>query len=66
MKFGAHIFLWTDRWSDASLSLLDRAASLGLNALAALSNDCVAASRAIRDAALGDKSASVGRPPSRS
>jgi len=33
MLFGAHIFLWTDHWSDASLPLLDRAASLGLNAL---------------------------------
>jgi len=31
MKYGAHIYLWTDRWSDASLPLLDNAAALGLD-----------------------------------
>jgi D-psicose/D-tagatose/L-ribulose 3-epimerase len=31
MKFGAHIYLWTDRWSDESLPLLDNAAALGLD-----------------------------------
>ena len=31
MKLGAHIYLWTDRWSDASLPLLDKAAALGLD-----------------------------------
>lgn len=30
MKFGAHIYLWTDRWSDDALWILDRARSLGL------------------------------------
>lgn len=31
MKFGAHIYLWTDRWSDDALWIFDRAASLGLS-----------------------------------
>ena len=31
--FGAHIFLWTDRWSDDSLSLIDRVRNLGLDCL---------------------------------
>ena len=31
MKYGAHIYLWMDRWSDASLPLLDKAAGLGLD-----------------------------------
>ncbi|MFO7955494.1 MAG: sugar phosphate isomerase/epimerase family protein [Candidatus Brocadiia bacterium] len=30
MKFGAHIYLWTDRWSDDQLDLLDNARGLGL------------------------------------
>jgi D-psicose/D-tagatose/L-ribulose 3-epimerase len=33
MNFGAHIFLWTDRWTNASLPLLDRARALGLDVL---------------------------------
>jgi D-psicose/D-tagatose/L-ribulose 3-epimerase len=33
MKFGAHIFLWIDHWSDNSLDLLDRARELGLDCL---------------------------------
>jgi hypothetical protein len=37
-----------------------------LSARAPLSNDCVAASRPIRAAAFGDRSASAGRPQSRS
>lgn len=31
MKFGAHIYIWTDRWSDDCLGLLERAKSLGLD-----------------------------------
>ncbi len=30
MKYGAHCYLFTDRWSDRSLPLLDRAGKLGL------------------------------------
>ncbi len=30
MIFGAHNYIWTDRWSDDQLRLLDRAKSLGL------------------------------------
>lgn len=30
MKFGAHIYLWVERWSDSTLWLLDRARELGL------------------------------------
>jgi len=33
LKFGAHIFLWIERWDDAALPLLDRAAGLGLSCL---------------------------------
>lgn len=33
MTFGAHIFLWTDAWSDASLPLLGRTRELGLDCL---------------------------------
>lgn len=31
MKFGAHCYLFTDRWSDRQLPLLDRARELGLD-----------------------------------
>lgn len=31
MKYGAHIFLWIERWSSAELSLFDRAKKLGLD-----------------------------------
>lgn len=31
MRFGAHVYLWTDRWTDQSLSVLDRARALGLD-----------------------------------
>jgi len=31
MKYGAHIYLWTDRWSDQCLGLLDNAKALGLD-----------------------------------
>lgn len=31
--YGAHIFLWADRWSDDRLGLIDRAAGLGLGCL---------------------------------
>jgi D-psicose/D-tagatose/L-ribulose 3-epimerase len=33
MNYGAHIYLWTDRWSDDSLDLLDRARALGLGCM---------------------------------
>ncbi len=33
MRFGAHTFLWTDRWSSASLPLMERARGLGLGLL---------------------------------
>ncbi|MFW6189309.1 MAG: sugar phosphate isomerase/epimerase family protein [Planctomycetota bacterium] len=31
MKYGAHIYVWTDRWSDERLHLLESARSLGLD-----------------------------------
>jgi D-psicose/D-tagatose/L-ribulose 3-epimerase len=31
MQYGAHIYLWTDRWSDSRLDVLDRARGLGLD-----------------------------------
>ena len=31
MKFGAHVFLWTAKWSNDSLPLLDKAKALGLD-----------------------------------
>lgn len=33
MKFGAHCYIFTDRWSDASLPILDRCKALGADAL---------------------------------
>ncbi|MDB6128309.1 MAG: hypothetical protein JWM35_2205, partial [Verrucomicrobia bacterium] len=33
MKLGAHIYLWTERWSDAETGLLPRARDLGLDTL---------------------------------
>ena len=33
MKLGAHIYLWTERWSDAETGLLERARGLGLDTL---------------------------------
>ena len=33
MIFGAHIFLWTRRWADSELPLLQRARSLGLSCI---------------------------------
>jgi D-psicose/D-tagatose/L-ribulose 3-epimerase len=33
MKLGAHIYLWTERWSDAETALFDRARGLGLDTL---------------------------------
>jgi D-psicose/D-tagatose/L-ribulose 3-epimerase len=30
LKFGAHMYLWSDRWSDGSLDLLDHVRDLGL------------------------------------
>ena len=34
MKFGAHVFLWTAKWSNDSLPLLDKAKALGLKPMA--------------------------------
>ena len=31
MKYGAHIYIWTDHWADDQLPLLERAKSLGLD-----------------------------------
>lgn len=40
MKYGAHIFLWIERWSSAELRLFDRAEKLGLDVLEiAVGND---------------------------
>jgi D-psicose/D-tagatose/L-ribulose 3-epimerase len=33
LKFGAHIYLWTERWSDKEVGLIDRARELGLDRL---------------------------------
>ena len=33
MKYGAHIYLWTDKWSNEQLHLFDRARGLGLECL---------------------------------
>jgi D-psicose/D-tagatose/L-ribulose 3-epimerase len=33
MKFGAHIYLWVERWSSSTLWLIDRARELGLSCL---------------------------------
>jgi D-psicose/D-tagatose/L-ribulose 3-epimerase len=33
MKFGAHIYLWMEKWSDAEIGLIDRARGLGLDML---------------------------------
>ena len=33
MKFGGHIFLWTERWSNDTLYLIDNARDLGLDCL---------------------------------
>lgn len=32
-KFGAHIYLWTERWTDAEVGLCERARGLGLDTL---------------------------------
>ena len=54
IRYGAHIFLWTDRWTDASLPLLERAKDLGLDFLELALGDDVsfdtAAFRARREA----------------
>jgi D-psicose/D-tagatose/L-ribulose 3-epimerase len=33
MKYGAHIFLWIERWTSGTLSLFDKAKNLGLDVL---------------------------------
>jgi D-psicose/D-tagatose/L-ribulose 3-epimerase len=49
IKYGAHIFLWTDRWTDASFPLLERARALGLDFLElALGDDVTVDAAAVR------------------
>ncbi len=49
IRYGAHIFLWTERWSDASLPLLERAKALGLDFLEiALGDDAAFNAAAVR------------------
>lgn len=49
MKFGAHIFLWIERWGDAQLPLLERARGLGLSCVEiALGDDVVFAPKLAR------------------
>ena len=40
MKFSAHCLLWNHRWSNDSLSLIDRTAHLGLDAIEIPMRDC--------------------------
>jgi D-psicose/D-tagatose/L-ribulose 3-epimerase len=42
MRYGAHIYILTDRWSDASLPLMDEARALGLDTLEIAVGDDVA------------------------
>ena len=42
MKFGAHIYLWVDRWSSSALGLFERARGLGLSCLEIAIGDDVA------------------------
>ena len=51
MKFGAHIYIWTDRWADGQLPLLDRAKALGLDCVEIAVGDDVRLSRAVRERA---------------
>ncbi|HEY3418288.1 MAG TPA: hypothetical protein VGM23_15530, partial [Armatimonadota bacterium] len=49
MNYGAHIFLWTDRWTAASLPLLEKAKALGLDFLEiALGDDVTVDAAALR------------------
>ncbi len=41
-QYGAHIYLWIDRWTDRSVGLFDRAAKLGLHCLEIAVGDDVA------------------------
>jgi len=41
MKYGAHIYVWTDRWSDENLHLMDRGKALGLDYLEISTGDDV-------------------------
>jgi len=47
MKFGAHIFLWIDRWTRDSLSLIERAKALGLDILEISCGDDVIAGKGL-------------------
>jgi D-psicose/D-tagatose/L-ribulose 3-epimerase len=54
--YGAHIFLWVERWSDEHLDLIDRAAALGLGCLEIAVGDevvCSAANARARAEACG-------------
>lgn len=53
MKFGGHIYLWVERWSDAELDLLDRAKNLGCDILeVALGDDIQFTPRLLRQRAI--------------
>ncbi len=41
VKYGAHAFVWLERWSDASLGIIPRAKALGLDALEISNGDDV-------------------------
>lgn len=64
IDYGAHVFLWTERWSDASLPLLERAKGLGLGFLEIALGDDIAfdasALRARREALGLDVAVSPG------
>jgi len=49
MKFGAHVFLWIDRFSDQALFVFDRAKALGLSILeVAVGDDVLFTPRTVR------------------
>ncbi len=52
MKYGGHIYLWTDHWSTDQLGLFDQARGLGLDCLEiAVGDDIVFDAAAVRDRA---------------
>ena len=52
MKYGGHIYLWTDHWSSEQLDLFDRSRDLGLDCLEiAIGDDIEFDAAAIRDRA---------------
>ncbi|TVR45466.1 MAG: sugar phosphate isomerase/epimerase [Puniceicoccaceae bacterium] len=63
MLIGAHIYLWTERWSNADLPLYARARSLGLSALElSVGDDVPFDAPAIRRAADGEGMATILGP----